>query len=142
MSRDGFRCIKCESETNTLTVHHFYYVSGRMPWEYPGGSMATMCRKCHFEGHEDSSFPSFFTSWELSASYEVKRQIQLSHHEIDHDEGVLFWVEKASKEAGWPPFEAMHLLKESAELGLMTSEWLADLSKQVVAIRKQQASNQ
>ena len=105
--------------------------------------MATMCRKCHFEGHEDSSsFPSFFTSWELSASYEVKRQIQLSYHEIDHDEGVLFWIEKAAQEAGWPPFEAMHLLKESAELGIMTAEWLADLSKQVVATRKQQASNQ
>jgi len=105
--------------------------------------MATMCRKCHFEGHDDSSsFPSFFTSWELSASYEVKRQIQLSYHEIDHDEGVLFWIEKASQEAGWPPFEAMHLLKEAAELGIMTSEWLADLSKQVVATRKQKASNQ
>ena len=143
MSRDGFRCVKCLSETNTLTIHHFYYVSGRMPWEYPGGSMATMCRKCHFEGHEDSSsFPSFFTSWELSASYEVKRQIQLSYHEIDHDEGVLFWIEKAAQEAGWPPFEAMHLLKESAELGIMTAEWLTDLSKQVVATRKQQASNQ
>ena len=143
MSRDGFRCVKCQSDTNTLTVHHFYYVSGRMPWEYPGGSMATMCRKCHFEGHKDTqSFPSLFTSWELSASYEVKRQIQLRCHETNHDEGVLFWVEKAAQEAGWPPFDAMHLLKESAELGIMTAEWLADLSKQVVATRKQQASNQ
>lgn len=141
MSRDGFRCIKCESETNTLTVHHFYYVSGRMPWEYSRGSMATMCRKCHSEAHGVLSFPSFSTSWELSACYEIKRQIQLSQQEINHDEGVLFWVEKAAQEAGWPPFEAMHLLKESAELGIMTAEWLANLSKQVVAARKQQASN-
>lgn len=95
--------------------------------------MATMCRKCHFEVHEDSSsFPSFFTSWELSASYEVKRQIQLSQQDIDHDEGVLFWVEKAAEEAGWPPFEAMHLLKDAAEAGIMTDKWLSELRKQVV----------
>jgi hypothetical protein len=143
MSRDGFQCVKCSSETNTLTVHHFYYVSGRMPWEYPGGSMATMCRKCHFEGHEDlQSFPTFFTSWELSACCEIKRQIQMSQQEIDHDKGVLFLVEKAGQEAGWPPFETMHLLKDAAEHGIMTAAWLADLSKQVAAIQKQQASNQ
>jgi hypothetical protein len=143
MSRDGFQCVKCSSETNTLTVHHFYYVSGRMPWEYPGGSMATMCRKCHFEGHEDShSFPTFFTSWELSACCEIKRQIQMSQQDIDHDKGVLFLVEKAGQESGWPPFETMHLLKDAAELGIMTTEWLSDLSKQVAAIQKQQASNQ
>jgi hypothetical protein len=143
MSRDGFRCVKCDSETNTLTVHHFYYVSGRMPWEYPRGSMATMCRNCHFEGHDNSSsFPSFFTSWEISACYEIKRQIQLSQQEIAHDEGILFWIEKSSQEAGWPPFEAMHLLKESAELGIITEEWLYDLVKKVVATRKQKALNQ
>jgi hypothetical protein len=142
MSRDEFKCVKCSSETNTLTVHHFYYVSGRMPWEYPGGSMATMCRKCHSEAHGVSSFPSFFTSWELSASCEIKRQINLSQQEIDHDEGVLFWIEKASKEAGWPSFEAMHLLKESAQLGIITEVWLDDLYKQVIATLKRQALNQ
>ena len=105
--------------------------------------MATMCRNCHYEAHQNpSSFPGFFTSWELSASYEVKRQIQLSYQEIDHDEGVLFWVEKAAEEAGWPPFEAMHLLKDAAELGIITSEWLWDLSKKVAATQKQQSSNQ
>ena len=105
--------------------------------------MATMCRKCHFEGHEDlQSFPTFFTSWELSACCEIKRQIQMSQQEIDHDKGVLFLVEKAGQEAGWPPFEAMHLLKESAELGIITEEWLYDLVKKVVATRKQKSLNQ
>ena len=104
--------------------------------------MATMCRKCHFEGHDDLSFPSFFTSWELSACCEIKRQIQMSQQEIDHDKGVLFLVEKAGQEAGWPPFETMHLLKDAAEHGIMTAAWLADLSKQVMATREQKASNQ
>ena len=104
--------------------------------------MATMCRKCHFEGHDDLSFPSFFTSWELSACYEIKRQIQMSHHEIDHDIGVLFFVEKAGQKAGWPPCETMHLLRDAAEDGIMTAEWLTELSKQIIATREQQASNQ
>ncbi len=66
----------------------------------------------------------------------------MNQHEIDHDRGVLFEVEKAGQEAGWPPFETMHLLKDAAEHGIMTAAWLADLSKQVIAIKEQQASNQ
>ena len=142
MSRDGFQCVKCSSETNTLTVHHFYYVSGRMPWQYPMGSMATMCRKCHFECHEDTqSFPRFSTSWELSACYEIKRQIQMNQHEINHDRGVLFEVEKAASDAGFPPVEALHILKDAAELGIMTEKWLSDLSKQVAEIAQQRTSD-
>jgi hypothetical protein len=131
MSRDSFRCVKCASETNTLTVHHFYYVTGRMPWEYPNGSMATMCRNCHFEGHEDSlTFPTFFNSWELSACYEIKRQIQMNQYEIDHDEGVLFWVEKSAKESGYPPFVAMNLLQQAAEAGVINDNWLRNLRRE------------
>jgi len=131
MSRDSFRCVKCASETNTLTVHHFYYVTGRMPWEYPNGSMATMCRNCHFECHEDSStFPTFFNSWELSACYEIKRQIEMNQYEIDHDEGVLFWVEKSAKESGYPPFVAMNLLQQAAEAGVINDNWLRNLRRE------------
>ena len=143
MSRDGFQCVKCLSETNTLTVHHFYYVSGRMPWEYPNLSMATLCQQCHLYTHKMSrSFGHISTSWELSASWEIQRQIQLSQQGIDLDLGVLPWIARTGQTAGWPPFETMHLLKDAAELGIMTKEWLSDLSKRVAAIQKQQASNQ
>ena len=132
MSRDGFRCVKCASETNTLTVHHFYYVTGRMPWEYPKASMATMCRNCHSEAHGVLSFPSFSTSWELSACCEIKRQIQISQHDVPHDEGVLVWIEKAGQDAGWPPIDAMNLLQEAAEAGIMDEKWLRNLRKETM----------
>jgi hypothetical protein len=141
MSRDGFQCVKCLSETNTLTVHHFYYVSGRMPWEYPGGAMATLCRKCHTAAHGNLSVPSFFSSWELSACFEIKRQIQLNHYEVDHDRGVLLEVEMAAHQAGWAPLEALHLLKAAAELGIMTEKWLFDLSQQAAEIVRQRTSD-
>lgn len=102
-----------------------------MPWEYPNGSMATMCRNCHFEGHKDSStFPTFFNSWELSACYEIKRQIEMNQDEIDHDEGVLFWVEKSAKESGSPPFVAMNLLQQAAEAGVINDNWLRNLRRE------------
>ena len=133
MSRDGFRCVNCLSETNTLTVHHFYYISGRMPWEYPAPSMATLCRKCHSEGNDDlSPRPAYFDIWEVSACFEIARQLQLTQQEPGCDEGVLFFVERAAHEAGWPPLEAMHLLKNAAESGIMTDKWLSELRKQVV----------
>jgi len=93
--------------------------------------MATMCRKCHNEAHGVLSFPSFFTSWELSACCEIKRQIQLNEYEIDHDAGVLFEVEKAAAKANWPKLEALHLLKDAAELGIINETWLKALYKQV-----------
>jgi hypothetical protein len=98
-----------------------------MPWDYPGGSMATLCRKCHSKAHGVLSFPSFFTSWELSACYEIKRQIEMNQYEIDHDEGVLFWVEKSAKESGYPPFVAMNLLQQAAEAGVINYNWLRNL---------------
>ena len=50
---------------------------------------------------------------------------------IDADEGCLFFIERAGHEAGWPPYEISHLLKDAAESGIMTKEWLMRLRNQV-----------
>lgn len=95
--------------------------------------MATLCVECHSEAHEDTlTFPKFFNSWELSACYEIKRQIQLSQHDIDHDAGVLMWVEKAGQDAGWPQFHVMNLLQEAAEAGVMNDSWLRNLRRETM----------
>lgn len=54
MERDEFKCSQCESDTETLTVHHTYYVTGRSPWMYPNWSLTTLCSSCHQEQHDDS----------------------------------------------------------------------------------------
>lgn len=142
MSRDGFQCINCSSQTSTLTVHHFYYISGRMPWEYPDQSMVTLCRDCHSKGNDDSCpRPSYFYLWEISTCFEIERQLQLNQQESGCDEGVIFFIERAAYESGWPPLEAMHLLKDAAEVGIITADWLTDLSKQVSSIQKHKSSN-
>lgn len=42
-----FRCQLCGSKDRTLHVHHSYYLRGKEPWEYPTGSMVSLCEKCH-----------------------------------------------------------------------------------------------
>ena len=49
MSRDDFSCCKCGSRTETLHVHHRYYIAGRQPWDYPDNLLVTLCEKCHKE---------------------------------------------------------------------------------------------
>ena len=48
--RDLFECQNCGSKTN-LHVHHKYYVSNRLPWEYPDTALITLCNICHSKEH-------------------------------------------------------------------------------------------
>ena len=47
MERDHFKCEECGTTTATLNVHHGCYVPGYDPWEYPPGSLHTLCQPCH-----------------------------------------------------------------------------------------------
>lgn len=50
--RDGWRCRKCGSDTNTLAVHHIKYHQGMEPWDYPSDELLTLCETCHNEEYE------------------------------------------------------------------------------------------
>ncbi len=49
MKRDNFKCRwdDCKNTDKKLNVHHAYYVSGRMPWQYPDWSLQTLCDEHH-----------------------------------------------------------------------------------------------
>jgi hypothetical protein len=47
MERENFTCEWCGSTSNTLNVHHTYYVKNMAPWEYPHESMRCFCEGCH-----------------------------------------------------------------------------------------------
>lgn len=49
LERDDWQCQVCGTKTETLAVHHWYYKSGSMPWEYPDRALTTMCEACHKE---------------------------------------------------------------------------------------------
>lgn len=50
--RDKFNCVCCGRGDQTLHVHHQYYISNRLPWEYPAGMLITLCEKCHAKEEE------------------------------------------------------------------------------------------
>lgn len=47
MNRFNFRCAACKRGDRELHVHHRYYVTGRLPWEYPDSAFVCLCEPCH-----------------------------------------------------------------------------------------------
>lgn len=64
MERDGFKCANCGASDKQLHVHHSYYRRDADPWDYPRGSLVTVCLGCHAEVTEYQPFDprSFFES--------------------------------------------------------------------------------
>lgn len=50
MSERGRRC-ECCGGTDILQIHHTFYISGKMPWEYDIKDMRVLCRTCHQRIH-------------------------------------------------------------------------------------------
>ena len=53
IEKDFEMCQICMA-TKNLQVHHKYYVSGRMAWEYPLIALTTLCDNCHKILHESN----------------------------------------------------------------------------------------
>jgi hypothetical protein len=43
----GWECQSCGTKTDTLHVHHAYYLRGREPWEYDDSALRVLCESCH-----------------------------------------------------------------------------------------------
>ena len=50
MSERGNKC-ECCGGTHILQIHHTFYISGKMPWEYDIKDMRVLCKKCHQRIH-------------------------------------------------------------------------------------------
>ena len=50
MSERGSKC-ECCGGTDILQIHHTFYISGKMPWEYDIDDMRVLCKKCHQRIH-------------------------------------------------------------------------------------------
>jgi hypothetical protein len=60
LERENFTCEQCEDKTKTLHVHHYYYVKGRDPWDYPDFALAVLCEECHeIAGNRQDEFLPF-----------------------------------------------------------------------------------
>lgn len=52
MEKDGFTCVSCGDDDQTLNVHHGYYEFGLTPWEHPDNTLWTLCETCHGRAQE------------------------------------------------------------------------------------------
>lgn len=63
LQRDMHRCVHCRSEKD-LQVHHrqYHFIASeqqfRLPWEYPGHLLITLCESCHNKGHHKYKVPT------------------------------------------------------------------------------------
>ena len=63
LQRDKNRCVNC-NDTTSLQVHHrqYHFIvrenKFKMPWDYPGHLMITLCEPCHKKGHGKFKVPT------------------------------------------------------------------------------------
>ena len=74
--RDEWCCKKCFDGSSTLCVHHFRYIPGVEPWDYPSEFLITLCEKCHAEEYE-------MMPQEMSSLVEQIKEKGFFHHQIN-----------------------------------------------------------
>ena len=102
LERDEFSCIACGDGDCVLHVHHRYYVSGRMPWEYPDNALATLCESCHAATKKSGHFLDFKSQERfLETTEPIANQLVLALREIKkhcHSEddliGTVGWLQR------------------------------------------------
>lgn len=52
LTRDGYHCVNCGNNENTLHVHHYYYTKDAKVWEYENEALTTLCDDCHEDWHD------------------------------------------------------------------------------------------
>lgn len=75
ISRSAGRCEQCEKDTKSLEVHHCYYRYGRLPWQYPDGSLLALCRNCHnLRGKTELRFRMFMTNLKVDDLEQIRER--------------------------------------------------------------------
>lgn len=114
--RDGFKCRSCCSGTDTLNVHHLYYVSKRDPWDYPLGAFKTLCKDCH----EKYTTGEYSDSWENLVAW--NNEADLKAGGVDLASSLLHCAKKNSM----TPADFICLLCETMGEGLIASQTISD----------------
>lgn len=105
LSRDKYKCCRCGSTSN-LNVHHKYYLSGKMAWEYPSDALITLCETCHQATHDITPYPKkgcFYTY-----SHSDYDNIMLCYH-IDWHKEIVYLFGVDSGAFGTPYLEQINI---------------------------------
>jgi hypothetical protein len=61
----GRVCWQCKATEGAMHVHHRYYISKRLPWDYPDVALRVLCEECHQWKHDQ---PNRLEDWEMFLS--------------------------------------------------------------------------
>lgn len=56
LSERDWTCEQCGSTTETLNVHHNFYLKDREPWDYETAQLSVLCEQCHELHHKEDYF--------------------------------------------------------------------------------------
>lgn len=57
--RDGFTCRDCGEISDSLHVHHIYYLKDKLPWEIDDLALLSLCKRCHVKRHENDNIYTY-----------------------------------------------------------------------------------
>ena len=77
LTRDNNTCSNCGSKSE-LNVHHIYYVSGNMAWDYPNNALITLCSECHKVWHKKNKIEVRSKIWCKKRDYKTNKIITVA----------------------------------------------------------------
>ena len=121
LNRDEWCCLICFDDKSTLHVHHMKYIRGNDPWDYPIGSLVTLCDTCHKSESEERN------NVERLLLDTLKDKGFFSHHIDDLVDGfrsmeLVHVHDVISSTLSW-------VLKTPIKLNMLIDEYLVDLGK-------------
>ena len=104
MNRDGFACVRCHKDFETLHVHHLKY-SGE-PWEADNKDLMTLCESCHESEHtgERMEFEhQLLSALKLHSTSTIEQFTILAEMLRDPNKkqfsfNLLFWLLRSNKD--------------------------------------------
>ena len=96
--REGFKCSRCQDDTENLQIHHWYYMPNTLPWDYPDDALTCVCELCH----EKLEFAKWLMKnapllkKDFFESGEIKQVISLVHRRLmenHHKESARRYME-------------------------------------------------
>lgn len=146
MQRDGFKCVSCGDDSETLHVHHCYYVSGRSPWDYESETLITLCVGCH---ETIDMVGSQSNKWALSC--ELAAYIQCNHDQHMYSTcgkqpqfPILHRMLVGIRKHGGKicPHRLLETLAIAAECGVFTDEKIREIEGEAFRLLKQKQPTQ
>jgi len=137
LQRDDFKCqAECGAAGKELHVHHFYYVSGRAPWEYPNDALITLCKDCH---KDPTIIREMLPNWEAIAIWFISHSRADANGDYNTFNPPAF-LHEVSASSGLSDLAVADVMMGSSGFGLFTPEFIAGMKARAFEVLAQRGA--